>query len=367
MSNCILIISDKFERSAEYVRSVGERYPIEFVDVSEVPSSENIDPLLLVVDIDLADQKTIQDLRDAFTQVHRTKNKIFLTESSQRSAIVQARALGAKSILLPPHDDDELENCIAGLLRQMTRKKLEHRSVKESAAFQSIASLNDSIFQSIQNAESLPKKKVQMCCKIITSCLQETNIHSWLETVKEHHSYTYRHSMNVTGLAVAFAMHYGMRKADINRIATGALMHDIGKARIPLSILDKPGPLTPEEVVQVRQHPVYSGIILSEDRQFDPEVIDIAVHHHECLDGTGYPDGLKGDEISDLVRIITIVDIFSGLIDQRSYKEALPKEQAYQIMLGMKNKLDMDLLHAFETITLDKPGLATNAFPLQVA
>jgi putative nucleotidyltransferase with HDIG domain len=249
----------------------------------------------------------------------------------------------------------------------MTRKKLEEHSIKESAAFQTISSLNDSIFQSIQNAEALPKKKVQMCCKIITACLQETNIHSWLEIVKEHHSYTYRHSMNVTGLAVAFAMHYGMRKSDINRIATGALMHDIGKARIPLSILDKPGPLTPEEIVQVRQHPVYSGIILSEDRQFDPEIIDIAVHHHEHLDGTGYPDCLKGDEISDLVRIITIVDIFSGLIDQRSYKEALPKDQAFQIMLSMKNKLDMDLLQAFKPITQNKQRLNTDAFPLQVA
>ena len=114
--------------------------------------------------------------------------------------------------------------------------------------------------------------------------------------------------MHVTGLAVAFGLELGIRQVDVERLAIGALMHDIGKTQIPLSILDKPGSLTPNEHVVMRRHPALGANILIRDGQFSCEVIEIALSHHEYLDGTGYPEGLKGHEIGDLTRIMTIVD-----------------------------------------------------------
>ncbi|MCH8239928.1 MAG: HD domain-containing protein, partial [Proteobacteria bacterium] len=139
------------------------------------------------------------------------------------------------------------------------------------------------------------------------------------------------------------------------------LLHDIGKVRIPLSILDKPGALSAEERVQINKHPGYGAEILRRDGQFNDEVVDITLHHHELLDGSGYPDGLSGDQITDPVRIITVVDIYSALIDNRAYRDAVTPGEAYQILLDMGAKLDRDILGAFETIALTtrdpQPGM----------
>jgi HD-GYP domain-containing protein (c-di-GMP phosphodiesterase class II) len=81
-----------------------------------------------------------------------------------------------------------------------------------------------------------------------------------------------------------------------------------------------------------------------------PEMVDMVVHHHEYLDGSGYPHGLKGSEIADLVRIITIADVFGALIERRSYKPALSSQKAYDILLDMGPKLDKDLVREFSFV-----------------
>jgi HD-GYP domain-containing protein (c-di-GMP phosphodiesterase class II) len=78
-------------------------------------------------------------------------------------------------------------------------------------------------------------------------------------------------------------------------------------------------------------------------------MLDVVLHHHEYIDGTGYPDGLKGNEISDLVRMVTIADVFSALIEERAYKPSLPDAKAYAILLTMGPKLDADLVREFRT------------------
>ncbi len=122
--------------------------------------------------------------------------------------------------------------------------------------------------------------------------------------------------------------------------------------RIPLSILNKSGEITLEERKKYRQHPIYSGEILTKDGQFDYEVIDVAVHHHEYLDGSGYPHGLLLKQIFDLLRVVTILDTFCELIDPRFSTKAISKQEAYAVMEGMQGKLDMDFVKAFAPIAL---------------
>jgi putative nucleotidyltransferase with HDIG domain len=236
----------------------------------------------------------------------------------------------------------------------VTTKKNKLHSVPEKTkqAIEDIRSLNDSIYQAVSSNGPLPKAQIIGSCDKLIENLLENSIGSWMEAIRQFDSYTYRHCMTVSGIAVAFAMLLGMRKADLQRIAVGAMMHDVGKVRIPLSILDKPGKLSAEERVQINKHPGYGAEILRKDGQFDDEVVEIALYHHEFLDGTGYPDGLSGDQISDLVRIMTIVDIYSALVDKRSYKAAIPAEEAYQILLDMDGKLDRDILKAFKPTAL---------------
>jgi HD-GYP domain-containing protein (c-di-GMP phosphodiesterase class II) len=132
------------------------------------------------------------------------------------------------------------------------------------------------------------------------------------------------------------------------------MFHDIGKARIPLAVLDKPGRLDAGERALVETHPAAGYEILKENADISPEILDAVRHHHEYLDGSGYPDALGAANISDMVRLLTIADIFAALIEQRSYKPTMPREDAYEIIRSMQGKLEMPLVAAFRDVALTR-------------
>jgi len=94
--------------------------------------------------------------------------------------------------------------------------------------------------------------------------------------------------------------------------------------------------------------------VLKGDSGISPEILDAVRHHHEYLDGSGYPDALGAQTISDIVRVLTISDIFAALIEHRTYKPTMPREKAYQILLGMQGKLEAPLVHAFREVALGR-------------
>ncbi len=165
-----------------------------------------------------------------------------------------------------------------------------------------------------------------------------------------HHTDTYRHCLFVTGFAVAFAQHLGMREDDQRRLARAALLHDVGKAFIPTSILDKPTELTADEMAEMREHPRRGYEALLVQGGFPPEMLDVVLHHHEMLDGSGYPNGLHGGQISDIVRVTTIVDIYAALVERRAYRLQFTHAKAFAIMEDMGAKLDQQLLQAFRPV-----------------
>jgi HD-GYP domain-containing protein (c-di-GMP phosphodiesterase class II) len=119
-----------------------------------------------------------------------------------------------------------------------------------------------------------------------------------------------------------------------------------------LSILDKPGRLDPVEDEIMKSHPVIGYELLKDLPGIPPEVLDGVRHHHEYLDGSGYPDGLTSFRISDLVRLLTISDIFAALIESRPYRPAMSREDAYKILCGMDGKLEAPLVSAFRRVAL---------------
>jgi putative nucleotidyltransferase with HDIG domain len=189
---------------------------------------------------------------------------------------------------------------------------------------------------------------VQSAGGAVVSQIEAEGLASWIETVRAHHSQTYQHCLLVTGVAVAFGRHLGVSRADLHRLSFAGMLHDVGKARIPLAILEKPGPLDAGELAIMRKHPEHGLLALAATPSLTPEMLDMVVHHHEYLDGSGYPHGLQANEISDLVRIMTISDIFGALLERRSYKPPLSGEAAYKILLDMSARLDKDLLREFK-------------------
>ncbi|TGE02396.1 HD-GYP domain-containing protein [Methylobacterium nonmethylotrophicum] len=181
----------------------------------------------------------------------------------------------------------------------------------------------------------------------ILTAVQEGGLARWLDTVWTHDDATYQHCLLVAGLAAQFALHLGFRHEDQFRFVRAALIHDVGKARIPLEILNKPGRLAPDEFAVMRTHAALGHEILLAGGEIDPMTLSAVRHHHEMLDGSGYPDGLVGGAIGDMVRLLTICDIYAALTERRPYKDPMPMAEALRILAGMHGKLEARLVQSF--------------------
>lgn len=152
----------------------------------------------------------------------------------------------------------------------------------------------------------------------------------WLTCLRDKDESTSLHSVNVCVLALAFTMHLGMERAELERIGLGALLHDIGKTRIPAAILNKPGALTAEEFELVKRHPDDGHEQLAGGGDVPRTALDIVRLHHERRGGQGYPLGLSGDDIPPHVLAVGLVNRYDALTSDRPYRYGLPADQALQ-------------------------------------
>ncbi len=164
--------------------------------------------------------------------------------------------------------------------------------------------------------------------------------------LKNHDDYTYLHSMAVCGLMISLGRKVGLNAQQLRRVGMGGLLHDVGKAAVPLDILNKPGKLTEEELTVMRQHPIVGAQILMEAGA-GHDLLDIALHHHEKFDGSGYPHGLKGEEITLFSRMAAVCDVYDALTSTRPYRKGWTPAEAMHNMLGWRGHFDSQLLHSF--------------------
>lgn len=162
--------------------------------------------------------------------------------------------------------------------------------------------------------------------------------------------YTGGHNLRVAlyGLRLARAMELSPEKQ--RAIAQGGIIHDVGKLHLPDSILNKPGGLTDEEFATVKEHPV-TGFELSRHLGMMPEELSVIRHHHERWDGRGYPDGLAGEEIPRVARVLAVADVFDALTSARSYRGAWSHERAHALIRdNASSQFDPDCVAAWQTI-----------------
>lgn len=175
----------------------------------------------------------------------------------------------------------------------------------------------------------------------------DATIEGWSRALDLRDKETEGHSERVTELTVRIAHAMGMSEAEQGHIRRGALLHDIGKMGIPDKILFKPGPLNEEEWVMMRRHPVFAYELLSPIEYLRP-ALDIPYCHHEKIDGTGYPRGLKGEQIPLSARIFAVVDIFDALSSERPYRPAWPREKVLAHILSLAGShLDTAIVNMF--------------------
>lgn len=194
----------------------------------------------------------------------------------------------------------------------------------------------------VSEARSLVEKMV----KLVTTDVQAV---SNLLRLSAHDYYTYNHCVDVSIYCVALGKRiYGDDPELLLKAGLAGLLHDIGKRKIDWNIINKATPLTADEWKQIRQHPVYGEETLEFATSLPDESKRAVAEHHENWDGSGYPNGLGGDGISALARIVTIADVFDALTTTRSYHKAVPASQALDIMFSMQpGKFDPQIFQSF--------------------
>lgn len=168
-----------------------------------------------------------------------------------------------------------------------------------------------------------------------------------VNALKISDEYTFKHSVDVASMAMIIARNMKMGSMDIREVGLAGLVHDLGKSRIPIDMLNKPGRLTEEEFAVMKKHPVFSYEMLKDKPGISKQVLMGVLQHHEKMGGTGYPLGIRGNGISVFARILSVVDIYDALVTERPYKAAFTPRDAVEMLLAMSRELDPDILHAF--------------------
>ncbi|MCL5975910.1 MAG: HD-GYP domain-containing protein [Gammaproteobacteria bacterium] len=164
--------------------------------------------------------------------------------------------------------------------------------------------------------------------------------------LKTHDDYTYMHSLAVCALMISLARQLNMDEEQIKLAGVGGLMHDLGKSLMPLEVLNKPGKLSDAEYDIMKKHPA-AGAKLLENSGAAPEVVDIALHHHEKINGLGYPNRLQGNEISLFSRMAAICDVYDAVTSERAYKQAWDPAGTIREMAKWEGHFDKQLFNAF--------------------
>lgn len=343
--NSILLVQSHRRKTvnANLLREVG---PVQTLMLDATTAGRCTERLCVVFDVDLTDREELARVRTLTAEIAADVETIVLADRSSRVAVIQANAVGASHVAGTTSD-------VLAYARALVAQVGEDPSPAAGAA----ACLED-LFERLRGGLRVDPAAIRESYAEMAESIGDLGISDWLDGVRKHHSGTFQHCLLVTGIAIAFGRVLRLPEREIEFLGAAGLLHDIGKAKIPTAILDKNGPLDPEERAVIRFHPIYGDTFLRRQGGVPDSVLHMVRHHHEALDGSGYPDGLKGDAIPKLTRMLTISDIMGAFVEERAYKPALPPFEAYARLLDFaaKGQVDRDLVRRFQPVVEGMKG-----------
>ena len=207
--------------------------------------------------------------------------------------------------------------------------------------------INDKLQNSIV-VEKAAVRFTQLIRSIMDDLRSNEELLSLLADVYVYDNYIFSHSLNVALYSLALGMELKLNEKQLETLGMGAILHDVGKMLIPFEILGKAGKLTEEEYELVKKHPEYGFQLLKKIHTVSLHVAHCAYQHHERLDGSGYPRGLKDNEIHDLGKIIAVADVFDAVTSNRVYRSAmLPHEGLEILYAGAGTQFEIPIVEAF--------------------
>ncbi len=280
---------------------------------------------------------------------------LITTTGNDPRSIGRAMDSGATAFLMRPLQPRALRNRLSRMATERVEQDWENLNPVQRSAVRLSHRAFSRLTASVISGEGLPQDDIDASSLALVEAAKTGQIAAVLAAVRDHDNYTFVHSLRVAAHMTLFGASVGLRDGDLMALAEGGLLHDIGKLRIPTSILNKPGALTMAEWEVMRGHVGTSVEILTEAGSVRREVLNVAARHHERLDGSGYPNGLKGSGIDEPSLVSAIVDVYTALTDRRSYKPAFSPEHALGELRGYApGRLELNYLRRFADLMMAK-------------
>ncbi|WP_127836500.1 HD-GYP domain-containing protein [Clostridium prolinivorans] len=206
----------------------------------------------------------------------------------------------------------------------------------------------------LKNVYSCNKRKVSESLEIVEDLVDYIinmgDVNKSLYDIQTYDNYTFVHSLDTCIMSCFLGISSGLSGTELNELAIGAILHDIGKIKISNKIINKKGSLTNEEFMEIKKHPLYGKEILIKNINIPYNAIKAVVQHHERVDGKGYPFNLKGNEISKFGKIVCICDVYDAVGSDRVYRKKFSPNEAYELILaGSSQAFDENFVKNFKS------------------
>ena len=279
---------------------------------------------------------------------------LYIAEKQDTRLREQLLLIGVKTVLNKPLDQRSLITLAEGLMSSEVERSWQELPPRQRKMLEDTLSAFNNMARDLANGESPEMGPVTEACSSLIDAMGQHELAPLLEKIRNHDNYTFVHSMRFATFIGLFAKAIGLPQAMQVQVACGGLLHDMGMMTVPPYVMYKQSSLTQDEWKQVRGHVGTGQRLLQAMGDVGKGVRIIVSQHHERLDGSGYPNGLKGDELNELARMAGIIDVFCALTDRRPHRNSISAEAAFEIMATtMGGQLDLELLPRFRSILLE--------------
>lgn len=258
----------------------------------------------------------------------------FYTPAST-SAIVLSRGQKITDVQITQLSSAKIDGAYVDTVRSEVRVI---SSIGEEIREEAITNIHNLADNFIDSSKGVQKSDVEAVGETTQALIDGLSSHKDIlvniADIKMYDDYTFHHSLSVAIMSIAIGMELGFSNTMLNELGLAGLLHDIGKVAVPIEIITKPDRLTSEEFSIVKMHPVHAANHLKERNLVNENIFNGIVGHHEKLDGSGYPNHLKGDEIHPYARILAVADVYDALTSNRPYRIPNPPNEAIELVMG---------------------------------
>ncbi|NVK19439.1 MAG: HD domain-containing protein [Methylocystaceae bacterium] len=336
--------------------SLTNAYEVDFYSSTDaaIPALRgSVTPGLIVMDYNLMVRHSREFMKIKLQEEELQEIPILVTGTVDHDEFIHTvRMVCRVHYLQRPFLQSQLREAAAHLVSAPIEDRWKKLPARQKEALQQTAINFRAIEKKVRKGLGLNMEDTRESCTPLMEEVLDGNGAALMENVKGHHNHTYVHSVKVATLMTMLAKAIGIKGHELLTVTAAGMLMDVGKIATPQDVLNSPDNLDKDQMIEMKKHVYHTHDILEQSDGVTEGIKVVAEQHHEKLDGSGYPFGLKGKDLNELARFAAISDIFCALTDKRPYKPAYSFNQAIKVLEKMEDQIDPFLLALFKEIVL---------------